>query len=504
MPEKIRALVVIVALAVPAFYLARQVAVSIIPEREFVAWRNAWFAVTSVAFLSGSFILHELMLLVICVYANTIRAATPSLYFILLFCVPLGYVVIGGGGIVNYLIDFNNARMLSIVLLLPLLLKARGANIHRVRAFGLPDGLVVIYAMVPTALSLRNSEATNVMRQAVAYSLDILIPYFAFSRLVTSMADFRKVCLAFLVALIPLSLIAAFELVKSWRLYAALTRDWGGGLGYLRRGGLLRASGPAFTAISFGYMSMVAVGCLLALWQAIRPMHLRKAAGAILLLGLFASLSKGPWVGTIIVIGVFLATGTGATANLSRMGLLAMTAVGVFFLTPAGKAVMEMLPFIGNVDTENVEYRKQLFENSMIVIQRNLWFGSADFRAAPEMQELIQGQGIVDIVNSYLNIALSSGIVGLALFAGFFLSILNGLRRVLKFNVSRDSGFHDCVRASIATLVGILVTIATVSSIDFIAYIYWSFAGLSVALIRIGYMERASAMQSAFVRRVAA
>ena len=36
-----------------------------------------------------------------------------------------------------------------------------------------------------------------------------------------------------------------------------------------------------------------------------------------------------------------------------------------------------------------------------------------------------------------------------------------------------------------AILIGILVVLATASSIDFIPIVYWSFAGLSVALIRI-------------------
>src|SRR5262249_4057421 len=101
--------------------------------------------------------------------------------------------------------------------------------------------------------------------------------------------------------------------------------------------------------------------------------------------------------------------------------------------------------------------------------------------------------GLMDIVNTYLEIAMKSGLVGLGLFVVFFASIILRLRRVLKFPSIKDVNFIAAVRASIAILIGMLVTIATASSIDFIPYVYWSFAGLCVSLIRIAYREQATA-----------
>jgi hypothetical protein len=48
------------------------------------------------------------------------------------------------------------------------------------------------------------------------------------------------------------------------------------------------------------------------------------------------------------------------------------------------------------------------------------------------------------------------------------------------------------------------MTIATVSSIDVIPYLYWSFAGLCVALIRIAAVTRATATRAAFQGRITA
>ena len=91
-----------------------------------------------------------------------------------------------------------------------------------------------------------------------------------------------------------------------------------------------------------------------------------------------------------------------------------------------------------------------------------------------------------------MGITLSSGLVGLGFFLSFFGSILISLRRVLKNAALRQRGFNTCARALMATLVAMLVTISTVSSVDFIPYVYWSIAGLSVALLRIVYRERAA------------
>src|SRR5262245_11309349 len=145
MPENIRALIVVLTLAVPAFYLGRQIAGSVGTDREFAVWRNVWFSVTVVAFLSLNFFVHALMVAIAFLYARSFRAAPVGLFFILLLAVPLGKIVIGGAGIVNWLFDLNNARLLAIVLLLPILLTTRGFDRRQVGVFAMPDWLVVGY-----------------------------------------------------------------------------------------------------------------------------------------------------------------------------------------------------------------------------------------------------------------------------------------------------------------------------------------------------------------------
>ncbi len=194
MPENVRALIVVLALALPAFYIGRRIAGAALADREFAVWRNAWFGITVAAFLTGSFFIFAAIVPIICLYARAVRAASAALFFVLLFAVPVVGVTVGGFGIVNALFDINNARLLSIVLLLPILFATSRRGRRNVGTYAMPDRLVFGYVLLMIALEFRNSDVTNILRVATLHTLDILIPYFVFSRGVSSVTDFRRNC----------------------------------------------------------------------------------------------------------------------------------------------------------------------------------------------------------------------------------------------------------------------------------------------------------------------
>jgi O-antigen ligase len=163
------------------------------------------------------------------------------------------------------------------------------------------------------------------------------------------------------------------------------------------------------------------------------------------------------------------------------MGLAGILALPLLAILPGGQKVLDLLPFIGSVEVENITYRQRLFDNAMIVIERNPWLGSFDYRSTPEMQSLTQGQGIIDIVNTYIGVALELGLIGLTIFVLFFATVIVGIRKAMRSFPNKDDEARRLGRALFATLAGILVTIVTVSSISVIPVVYWSVAGLGVA-----------------------
>jgi O-antigen ligase len=501
MYETVKPLIVILVLAVPAFYLGRQLAASVIAPREFAVWRNAWLATTVAAFLSGNFFLFAAIMVIICFYAHTQRVATAALFIVLLLAVPLIATPISGFAIINQLFEIDNGRLLTIVLLLPIVFAAGRWGRGNSNTYTLPDRLIVAYVLIRIGVATQKLEVTQVLRYGTVLTLDALIPYLAFSRTVTSVADLRRVLLAFIIAVLPLSLIAVFETAKGWLLYGPILQDWGVGLmpRYLLRGDMLRALASTAQSLVLGFVIMAAIGCTLALRQSIGSRRYSGIALAILGAGLVASLARGAWVGAAVLVLVYLATSPNAVVKLTRFAVIGAMVTLPLLLTPVGERLFDALPFIGTIDADNVTYRQRLYDNTIPLIESNPWLGTpSDTRLMPDIRAALHThERMVDIVNTYLEIALDSGLVSLGFFFCFFTAILIGLWRVRKFAIFQEMGFGDCVRGSIATLVAIIVTIATVSFIDYIPYICWSFAGICVALIRIAYQERAAVARAA-------
>jgi O-antigen ligase len=144
-----------------------------------------------------------------------------------------------------------------------------------------------------------------------------------------------------------------------------------------------------------------------------------------------------------------------------------------------------------DINEDSVFYRQRLLENSIQVIMQNPFFGNFDFYYSPLMQDMRQGEGIIDVVNTYLGVGLARGLVGLCLFSGFFIAaaigIFNGMRRL----TDRNGELYLLGQALFSSLVGILVIIFTTSSVSIIPVIYWSVAGLGVAYARMLALAKA-------------
>jgi O-antigen ligase len=319
------------------------------------------------------------------------------------------------------------------------------------------------------------------------------------SRSLKNLQGFRDALMGLVVAAMVLSAIGVFEYARHWLLYNNLedvlgAQQWGYG-NYLERGqgGSLRALGSVGQPIAFGYVMAVAAGFLLYLRKSIpNPMAWRLGL-ALLIVGLIACLSRGPWVGAAAMLLVFVATGRSPGLGFAKLGLLGAIIVPVLLASPLGEKIVDLLPFVGTVEEENVVYRQRLVEISIQVIMQNPFFGAFDSVYSPAMQELKQGQGIIDIVNSYLAVALGSGLVGLSLFSGFFVAVAVGLFKGMRNLADRNSELYLLGQVLFATLLGILVIIYTVSSISVIPVIYWSVAGLGVAYARMLALENAPA-----------
>jgi O-antigen ligase len=487
MPEHLRTLIVILVLATSFFTFAHRPACTITKAGDYTRRRNLWFALTLAAFLTYNFWIYALVAIPLLIYANLRETNPPALFFFILFALPMATIPISGMGLINIFIDLSHARILELFILLPaffVLIQRRSTL-----AFGRtgPDKVLAVYILLTTALVLRDASVTATLRAGFYLFIDVFLPYFVISRSLKDLQAFRDALLSLVLAIMVAALIAIFEASRHWLLYHPLLGVLGmeGMLGYASRDGILRASATAGHPIALGYLMVTGIGLYLFLQRSIRKKITRRLGMALLAAGLIATLSRGPWVGATVLLAVFIVTGRNATPRLAGLAAAAVLALSLIAVLPGGEKVINLLPFIGSTDKGSIDYRANLFNHSMIVIERNPWFGSVNYLETPEMEAMRQGEGIIDIVNTYLQIALETGFVGLGLFVGFFALILLGIYLAMRSIRDRNSEERLLGRALLATQLAILVIIFTVSSVTIIPIVYWSVAGLGVAYARM-------------------
>ena len=200
--------------------------------------------------------------------------------------------------------------------------------------------------------------------------------------------------------------------------------------------------------------------------------------------GLVVTFARGPWVGAALTVLVFLVVGPHAATRTLKALLILALACGLLLISPWASTVIDYLPFVGTIDEGTVTYRQRLAEISWMLVQQNPVFGLPGF--IEYMEELRQGQGIIDLVNTYATIALSFGLVGLALFAGVFVTVIVSSLRTVRLLAATHPEVSLMGGSLLACLAGALLIIATVSNYLSIPYLYWSLAGLAAAYARFG------------------
>jgi O-antigen ligase len=485
MSEPIRALVYILAIALPSFWFARIAFAGVVRQNELVVWSSCWLVVTSAAFIVHDFWAY-IGLLSVCIvlYSWKSTLTGPKLFLFLICAMPFFENDIPGFGALERVTSVSHYKVLAILTLLPFAWQRQAEPRLNLQVW--IDRLVLALFLLSSVLIIRDATLTNTIRTSLDLLAIMYLPYVAMSRAIVTKQALRETMAAYLVPFVALSLLGLFEFFRGWHLYDQLNALWGTytpSYGYIWRHGRLRAyasvsGGP----IIFGYCIMIAMGFLLAFWnRGIRPRHAIGLAG-LLTLGIVSSVSRGPWLGAIAMVLVFIAAARGGIRKLMVYGVLVLAFATPLFLSHSDESPGEP---VSTEEAENVEYRQRLLETSLIVISRHPMLGSTEYINELANMGMVQGQGIVDIVNSYLQIALQNGLVGLFLFVSIFLLIVVRLYRTVRALPAEASELEQMGRALLATLIGVLITIFTVSSIGQAPMLYWSLAGIAVAYDRI-------------------
>jgi O-antigen ligase len=144
-----------------------------------------------------------------------------------------------------------------------------------------------------------------------------------------------------------------------------------------------------------------------------------------------------------------------------------------------------LVPFLGgSADSASYVYRQRLAERSWALIQENPFFG--DQFVLTRMEDLRQGEGIIDLVNTYATVALYDGLVGFAMFFGFILVALTSAYNFARKMARSDPDLSSIGFSLVACILGLLLMLSATSFIQGPQKMFFCLAALATAYACLG------------------
>jgi O-Antigen ligase len=488
----LKELIVVLVVSAGVFRLATPMALRFSTPENLARRCQAWYVLSALAFLSPSFWLFVLVAIPVLVRAGREDSNPVALYLMLLHVIPPIPVNIPVAGI-NTLFPLDNYRLLAFCVLIPTMMRLRRSeDPHRIRGMKTADILLLGYGAVQTAIFvppdlphhvILPDSITNVLRRAFLFYIDVYVPYFVVSRSCSSRDSLIEAQAAYCLSSAVMAVLALFEFSRHWLLYVDITARWTGDAAasfYLMRGEMLRAYVTAGHALALGFLLAIAFGFWLNLQSRIPSRAQRISVSCVFWLGLLGAYSRSPWLGALIIYFTFAALQPGAVLRLAKSLAVSAMIAGAILISPLGQRIIDVLPFMGGkVDSTSGLYRQRLTLRAWEIIQQHPYFG--DQLAYQKMEDLRQGQGIIDLVNSYAQVALFYGFCGLALFVGV---MLVGLLKALystRQTMRGDPEGRQLGNSLVASIVGAMVMISTNSFGIGLEKIYYVLAALAAA-----------------------
>jgi len=379
-----------------------------------------------------------------------------------------------------YLGGISFPRVLVMVLFVPIVLNEKPSkDIFRYHAI---DRAVLFYFMWLAILSFRAPTFTGMVRANFWLIIDYVILYIAIRRY---LSNYSLVFAAVSFSLFSQCVLGFLEAIMKWHIHSDVEM-----LGnfaeqvnaqYKFRGAFLRVQASFLNPLIFALFANMSFLVSVIYWAKIglvNEEHYSKlAARAALVITVLGTLSSG------------------SRAGIAGSVLIILVSAGLMWAIKRKKDPKTLLVtvFLGSVTAfwifgqdfmqKHFWYRKRLVELGSEVIWSKPFFGSNVMD--PRMEELRQGEGIIDLVNTYIMIGLNNGLIALLV---FMFAIFGALSRLYD-SMRHIQGEHLAFAVfSFASLFILAFNIATTSAFGWTLPWIWICIAISSNLIaRVNY-----------------
>lgn len=452
---------------------------------------TAWISVAAIAFFVPDKLLALIIIGIVLLAIGQLSAQKRVyLYLATIIALPTSMSAFVPFPGINYLVELDYLKICTLAVLGPAFMKALSAK--KSPALRNVDVLILTYILYISVLAIREVSFTSVLRQIFDQMIIVYIPYIVISRTLTTSEHMTTAIKMLFVGLLITLAIGLISTLRSWNFYAMLND---GPLGYKAfadyRNGFLRVAATTIPALT-GYFMGVGIAISLTLNRLNQTPKSRTLLLTVLFAFIcFATGARGGWIsGSAVVILYFL------FVRMSR-SLRSLTTLGILGFIVGGLLMLQQ----GNLDVTDqygtFDYRAELIKTAFVQIGEYPLFGEANFIQNPRFRHLIQGEGIVDIVNAYIGFALTYGLIGLILFlSANFITVSRGLKTLALMEKKPDQENFSERRTIfcllIAMQVSYLILIATISTVSHIGILSFIILALLVANVRV---ETANALQ---------
>ena len=346
------------------------------------------------------------------------KADAAAIYMVTIIAVSPLYYKVAIGSI--YLMPFTKYLFAVLGLAIAMAMKS-GPKGRLGSRFDIPVLLVIVLELIAE----RDPSITELMRQELPVVLNIALPYFLISRALATPEDLRRFVLAIGLGGFVMALVATVEAHTHWLVYKQMES-------YLHltsqvnayqqtRGGMLRAPGSFPESTSLGNFLALAAVAILALRGSFASKNKWYAALGALLIGVLAPNSRGALLGLGIGWLLFDFYRKNWPGLFTKLGLAG--AAYLFLLTAAQFSNYSAeLVGKGQATKASTEYRVLLLNRGLEEIRQHP-FGTTLKTALNNLEDIRQGQHIIDLVNGYISYGLTSGYAGMVGLLLVFMSL---------------------------------------------------------------------------------
>lgn len=384
-------------------------------------------------------------------------------------------------------VDFTVGRIVVLALLAKAVL---GSTERRMVSWGWVD-LCVAGGVVGQCLAgaLVTPDLGSLLENRAGAAFDTALPYFAARLLLQRREEYILLLKSLLVIALPLALLGAYQCLTGQNPIGFLSRFsyYGASLAdrvLPARKGLWRAEATFGVSIMFGlFFAMVGPLCA-GLWGYAKR-RARLLVGLVLMaVGMLSSMSSGPWLAGIVACGVM-------GLYPFRQYWKVLTALLIIWLMAinigSNRHWYDVLGSYCTLEPETASYRIRLMEVALGGGMSGHWLAGYGPFADPGWGPIMDGRGHTDIVNHYVLIVVTHGLLGLLPFLGAVGGSLIALRRAFKLAGSQAERW--LLWGMFSALAGILVAILSVSLMCQVTTLFFVLLALCVSAGAEGFLR---------------